>query len=65
MRFAQDRASFSISTDDPTVTNTNLSDEYTLLSKWGLTEIQLKEAVNERKSLIANDLIFKYKLFPT
>ena len=45
LQFAKDGASFSISTDDPTVTNTQLSDEYALLSKWGLTESQLQQTV--------------------
>lgn len=47
IRFAHDKASFSISTDDPTLTNTKLSDEYTLLSDWGLTVAQLQEMVSK------------------
>ena len=50
VRFNQDGASFSISTDDPTVTNTKLGDEYRLLKQWGLTEEDFRRAVR----LIAN-----------
>jgi len=45
MRFARDGASFSINTDDPTVTNTQLRDEYALVTKWGLTTAQLQQTV--------------------
>lgn len=38
LRFAEDEASFSINTDDPTITNTQLRDEYKLLADWGFTE---------------------------
>ncbi|XP_066940825.1 adenosine deaminase-like isoform X5 [Macrobrachium rosenbergii] len=44
LRFAEDEASFSISTDDPTITFTTLSDEYRLLGKWGFTEAQITRA---------------------
>ncbi|XP_068236268.1 adenosine deaminase-like isoform X2 [Palaemon carinicauda] len=44
LRFAEDEASFSISTDDPTITFTTLSDEYRLLSQWGFTEAQITRA---------------------
>ncbi|XP_050720086.1 adenosine deaminase-like isoform X1 [Eriocheir sinensis] len=44
LRFAEDEASFSISSDDPTVTGTRLSDEYKLLVSWGLTEAHLTRA---------------------
>lgn len=44
LRFAEDEVSFSINTDDPTVTNTRLSDEYKLLFRWGLTEAHLTRA---------------------
>lgn len=58
MRFAQDGASFSISTDDPTVTNTNLSDEYALCAKWGLTIAQLQETnINAMKNSFAEPSI--------
>jgi len=44
VRFAKDRASISVNTDDPTITNTKLNDEYELLKSWGLTEKQLKQS---------------------
>jgi adenosine deaminase len=50
-RFAQDGASFSINTDDPTVTNTNLSDEYVLCAQWGLTLAQLQKSVSHGLNL--------------
>lgn len=46
MRFSRDGASFSVNTDDPTVTNTKLSDEYALLRNWGLTDEQIKQSVS-------------------
>lgn len=46
MRFSHDNASFSVNTDDPTVTNTKLSDEYNLLRNWGITEEQIKQCVS-------------------
>ena len=45
LRFAKDQASFSVNTDDPTITNTKLSDEYKLLLSWGLTVQQLQMTV--------------------
>ena len=47
MRFAKDNASFSINTDDPTITNTKLTDEYSLLLSWGLDKKQLQQCVNQ------------------
>ncbi|KAG0717384.1 Adenosine deaminase [Chionoecetes opilio] len=44
LRFAEDEVSFSINTDDPTLTHTRLSDEYKLLISWGLTEAHLTRA---------------------
>ncbi|XP_063600851.1 adenosine deaminase-like isoform X2 [Penaeus indicus] len=44
LRFAEDEASFSISTDDPTITFTTLPDEYRLLSSWGFTEAHFTRA---------------------
>ncbi|XP_069166912.1 adenosine deaminase isoform X3 [Procambarus clarkii] len=44
LRFAEDEASFSINTDDPTITNTQLKDEYRLLSDWGFTEAHFTRA---------------------
>ncbi|GAB6028298.1 hypothetical protein CHUAL_002475 [Chamberlinius hualienensis] len=43
-KFAHDNANFSISTDDPTITNTTLAQEYELVLKWGLTVTQIQEA---------------------
>ena len=47
MRFAKDQASFSISTDDPILTNTKLNNEYSLLAKWGLTIDQVQQCVRK------------------
>lgn len=44
LRFAEEEVSFGINTDDPTVTDTRLSDEYKLLMRWGLTEAHLTRA---------------------
>jgi len=46
--FAADGASFSINTDDPTVTYTTISDEYDLVRQWGLNEAHFIRAVKER-----------------
>lgn len=46
VQFSRDGASFSINTDDPTVTNTKLSDEYDLVQKWGLSKEQIKNSVS-------------------
>lgn len=48
-RFAEDEVSFSISTDDPTIMNSKLQDEYQLLYRWGLSEIDVVRAVSENK----------------
>lgn len=44
VQFAEDNANFSISTDDPTVTDSTLSDEYKYLYKLGLTEVHIVRA---------------------
>ncbi|KAG0722703.1 Adenosine deaminase [Chionoecetes opilio] len=44
LRFAEDEVSFSINSDDPTLTHTRLSDEYKLLNSWGLTEAHITRA---------------------
>ncbi|KAG0720451.1 Adenosine deaminase [Chionoecetes opilio] len=44
LRFAEDEVSFSINSDDPTLTHTRLSDEYKLLISWGFTEAHLTRA---------------------
>ena len=42
-----DKANFSISTDDPTLTGTTLTDEYNLvIDKYGLTPRDIKIAVS-------------------
>jgi adenosine deaminase len=47
-RFAEDRANFSISTDDPMVTGKGLQGEYDLANNcWGLTEAHLIRAVSK------------------
>lgn len=46
-RFAEDRANFSISTDDPMVTGQQLQGDYELVNNyWGLTEADLLRAVS-------------------
>jgi adenosine deaminase len=44
--FARDGANFSINTDDPTVTGTQLDDEFKLLHSWGLRESTFTSAVS-------------------
>jgi len=58
-RFCKDKASFSINTDDPSVTNTNLSDEYALvINAWGLTIDEVKQSnINAMKSSFAEPKI--------
>ena len=46
VRFARDGASFSINTDNPTITNTRVRNEYELVTKWGLTSAQIQQAVS-------------------
>jgi hypothetical protein len=46
-RFAEDRANFSLSTDDPMVTGKELQDDYDLANNcWGLTEAHILRAVS-------------------
>jgi adenosine deaminase len=46
-RFAEDKANFSISTDDPMVTGKELQGDYDLANNcWGLTEAHLFRAVS-------------------
>ncbi|KAK3878998.1 hypothetical protein Pcinc_016405 [Petrolisthes cinctipes] len=44
LRFTEDGASYSINTDDPSLTHTRLRDEYHLLSSWGFNEASLARA---------------------
>lgn len=44
LRFCEDGVSFSVSTDDPTITGKLLSEDYGKLISWGLTEEQLAQA---------------------
>ncbi|XP_046680243.1 adenosine deaminase-like [Homalodisca vitripennis] len=44
IRFANDRANFSISADDPTVTGHHVQDDYALLANWGLSEDLMAQA---------------------
>ncbi|RXG70786.1 Adenosine deaminase [Armadillidium vulgare] len=44
LRLAEDGASFSINSDDPTITGTHLSEEYELLRKWGFNEALFTKA---------------------
>uniref|UniRef100_T1JD41 Adenosine deaminase n=1 Tax=Strigamia maritima TaxID=126957 RepID=T1JD41_STRMM len=44
VRLANDRANFSINTDDPTITNTWITNEIQLLQQWGFTEVHLIRA---------------------
>jgi hypothetical protein len=47
-RFAEDKANFSISTDDPMVTGHDLQGDYDLVNNyWGLTEAHLIRAVSD------------------
>ncbi|KAI1280395.1 Adenosine deaminase [Halotydeus destructor] len=44
VQFAEDEANFSISRDDPTITGSSLSDEYSFLMQLGLTEAHIVRA---------------------
>ncbi|XP_059092869.1 adenosine deaminase-like [Tigriopus californicus] len=44
IQFAIDDANFSINSDDPTITNTYLPEEYDIVQSWGLTEAHLTRA---------------------
>lgn len=48
-RLAEDQASFSINSDDPTITGTRVEDEYNMLRQWGFTEAHLTRAVSKVK----------------
>ena len=48
MQFAQDQANFSINTDDTTVTDSSLNNEYELVRSWGMNEVHLTRAVSVR-----------------
>lgn len=45
VQFVQDNASFSINTDDTTITGFSLENEYSLLRSWGLNEVHFTRAV--------------------
>ena len=45
MQFAQDGANFSINTDDTTVTDSSLDNEYQLVRSWGMNEVHLTRSV--------------------
>uniref|UniRef100_A0A2P2I9X4 Adenosine deaminase n=1 Tax=Hirondellea gigas TaxID=1518452 RepID=A0A2P2I9X4_9CRUS len=44
LRFADDGVSYSISSDDPFLTGTHLTEEYALLRSWGFTEAHIVKA---------------------
>ncbi|XP_076059072.1 adenosine deaminase-like [Oratosquilla oratoria] len=44
LRFCEDGVSFSVNTDDPTITGTAMEDECRLLCSWGLSEAHLAKA---------------------
>ena len=46
VKFALDGANFSLNSDDPTVTETGLTEEIELVQKWGLTEVHITKAVS-------------------
>ena len=46
MQFAQDGANFSINTDDTTVTDSSLDNEFNLVRSWGMNEVHLTRAVS-------------------
>jgi len=56
IQFAQDKANFSINTDDTTVTDSSLDNEYQLVRSWGMNEVHLTRAVfNAAKSCFLPD----------
>jgi len=46
LRMAQDGMSFSINSDDPSIYNSTLKDNYKLAAEFGLTEAQLQHSVS-------------------
>ena len=46
VQFAQDNVNFSINTDDTTVTDSPLENEYQLLRSWGFNEVHFTRAVS-------------------
>lgn len=46
LRMAQDGMSFSINSDDPSIHNYTLMDNYKLAAEFGLTEAQLQQTVS-------------------
>jgi len=49
--FFDDNVNISINTDDPTITNRTLTDEYALLHQWGITTADIKKAnINAAKA---------------
>ena len=55
VRYALDGASFSASSDLPTVAKTNLSDQYRLLAKSGVTLKQMQQSVSRQQSILYDD----------
>ena len=52
LRFAADGANFSVNSDDPTITQTRISDEFEVVRSWGLTEAHLVRAVSRRENCV-------------
>ena len=48
VQFALDNVNFSINTDDTTVTDSPLENEYQLLQTWGFNEIHFARAVSTK-----------------
>lgn len=46
-RLLEEGASFSLSTDNPIVTNSRLSHQYQLVTSWGLTEADIVRSVSQ------------------
>jgi adenosine deaminase len=54
VQFAQDNVNFSINTDDTTVTDSPLENEYQLLRSWGFNEVHFTRAVSNSNLELSN-----------
>lgn len=51
VRLAEDKGNFSINTDDPSITATWMTDEYSLVQEWGFNEVyKVRAAFNAARS---------------
>jgi len=63
LRMAQDGASFSINSDNPSIFNVTLKENYKLAAESGLTQAQLQQSVSYYSFYLNENLIFYF--FPS